>query len=270
MDSQFIELARLICERPISSLLCIRSSQVIDTERGKCWFQTERMLQPRARAPVEGEAIKWGHWSECSEHCVKVRHRLNCDDILPQLPAKTNLTASQARASGPPFGQQKGASRRSLSKGESLAQKSNQVISYNSGDDEDNKPAEEQDEESILAKADQVDDENYQEDEAGQEAEADMCVLVDPSNTMEEKPCTGGLCRRELPVPLQAPGAVSASSAGQLGAPSSGNKVRARERVSSKQRTVNGYRQEKPARGEFCFDPVWLNNFRPALAFKTL
>lgn len=231
------------------------------------------MLQPRARAPAEGEAIKWGHWSECSELCVKVRHRLNCDDILPQLPAAGNLTASSARPGAAAFGEPQTESRRRLSK--RLLEKASQVTGF-SGHDEDNKSTEEQDEESLLAKADQV-DESYQDEESNQEAETDMCDFVDLSNTMEERPCTGGLCRRDLPVPSQATAITSTpSSVGQQARilSSGGNKVRARERVS-KQRTVNGYREEKTARGEFCFDPRWCCNFRPApiaqrAAFKTL
>lgn len=108
---------------------------------------------------------KWSDWSQCSESCVKTRHRLNCEDIL-QAQNATAKPISDVNLIGP----------KEVKQIEGLKE----------------------DEEEEELKIDQTNDEDNDDyaDEGDEEGETDTCAnVIDTSKTLEEKPCVGGLCR---------------------------------------------------------------------------
>lgn len=103
---------------------------------------------------------KWGDWSECSVDCLKTRHRKNCEDLLA-------------------------AQNSSLLSGEQQINTSSNAIRVAgkrqvNGDDSINETGN--------------DDEDYAE-EPDEEIETDTCDKVEGRKTMQQIPCTGGLCR---------------------------------------------------------------------------
>lgn len=144
---------------------------------------------------------KWSDWSECSEECFKTRHRLNCDDIVQAGENVATTTESNNV-------KQLGADSGSLSKlhpPRSEASK-RQALGAGRGSKERSSPAgaaqqnDHEDEDELLYKADQADDDDYA-DEGDEEDETDSCSNVDPSKTFEKSACLGGSCR----LPLLAP-----------------------------------------------------------------
>lgn len=223
------------------------------------------MSQPKVRAQSSQEATHWGHWSECSENCVKIRHRLNCDDILPQASSKnqSNSLREVAGNKRSTFGEQNKANHKTNGKRQvplkSGADKnlpeSNDVINdryIGSG------RADDEEDDSLLAKSDQIDEAYLDDgdDEENQEAELDSCANVETGKTFQEAPCTGGLCRRDASHPVPSPPISSAPIFSR-------KKLRDR---AGRQRIVNGYREQKQAAGEYlfwfcpttgpCFDPI--------------
>lgn len=113
---------------------------------------------------------KWSDWSECSESCLRTRHRLNCDDLAPATSAggdeENNGANLPARAGNSSSKQVAGGGARKLQARSQQKQ-----------------PA-----------ASQDDDQDYA-DEGDEDDEGDSCAQVETSKTFEEQNCLGGQCK---------------------------------------------------------------------------
>lgn len=138
---------------------------------------------------------KWSDWSECSEECYKTRHRLNCDDIVQASEkSATTIESNNVKQSGSaPSSSSKinpssleATKRQALGAGRGSKGRSSAGGAAQQNDNED--------EDELLYKADQADDDDYA-DEGDEEDETDSCSNVDPSKTFEKSACLGGSCR---------------------------------------------------------------------------
>lgn len=130
------------------------------------------------RATTTSSRRKWSDWSECSESCLRTRHRLNCDDLLgEELPTAGRQVHERGR----------GAAKQVASKSEPSGRKL-QVRS------EKNLPAPASED---LGQPND-DDQDYA-DEGDEDDEDDSCANVEPSKTFQEQGCLGGQCK-QLPA----------------------------------------------------------------------
>ena len=135
---------------------------------------------------LQQQRRKWSDWSECSPNCLKVRHRLNCDDILAQ---------NQSKHSGQPTDPANGSPQAiSSSNLDTLKPSSNRLVLVVAG-------------EPVVTTEGQFDDDDYA-DEGDDENESDSCEKVEASKTFEERTCTGGQCKA-LPVGEMAAGGLA-------------------------------------------------------------
>lgn len=112
---------------------------------------------------------KWSDWSECTVNCIKVRHRLICDDILSFEQEKINRTSSN--------------------------KKTYQVTSSTTTEHtllKRNQPSVSNAEELLNGAEDDYADDG---DEIEPDVDTDLCDKVDASKTFEEVPCLGGQCK---------------------------------------------------------------------------
>lgn len=128
------------------------------------------------------EERNWGDWSDCSERCVKTRHRKNCDDLITanRRPAGAPVRAGSAK---PGFR----ARRQAL----------DELVAAPPGAQDDQDEPEPADAEAEL---DQV----------------DSCDGLDSSKTLEQKSCVGGQCPVGLQQVARPPPAAAQPARNQL------------------------------------------------------
>lgn len=158
-------------------------------------------INQKQKSPKQGPHIvhqatkrKWSDWSECSINCVKVRHRVNCDDIVgeEQKRQSNNKTITADNNIEQPLNkaQQNQQPLKGTQQHTENYEKKSIIIKRTTnlvGED------------FLLSRG--TGDDDYADD--GDEIEADdeetdLCDKVDTSKTFEEIPCTGGLCRISL------------------------------------------------------------------------
>lgn len=157
------------------------------------------------RATTSTTRRKWSDWSECSESCLRTRHRLNCDDLTSDY-----LTAGQSR---PRLGPAERATPTSTTTTNGNKQVAG-VSSVTSITATTTAPiAKSQALVGLLPaelgarnlqvrdnsnKNQQLDDDQDYADEGDEDDEDDSCATVEPSRTFEEQACFVGQCKQQL------------------------------------------------------------------------
>lgn len=129
---------------------------------------------------------KWSDWSECSENCMKIRHRLNCDDLI--------LIQRQSQEQQSKFP--------TANKTSTLNQNDNSIKVISNAKAQ-----------QFLAGREKrfasEDNDDYADDgdiiEESEGDDVDSCAqLLDTVKTFEQIPCSGGQCRpsRDLQMPV--------------------------------------------------------------------
>lgn len=155
--------------------------------------QSSRILALNSQPFVSNKKVqilqrrKWSEWSECTESCLRTRHRLNCDDLL----VSQNFT-TEIKIRSPERRKRQTTVHKSYN-----GKKQVQLVRFLRATDKLEKTRQLDSSSHYREQFNQEDDQDYA-DEGDEEDDTDSCAKVDPTKTFEERPCAGGQCKQHM------------------------------------------------------------------------